>query len=65
MMSWEGTEMTGAQAIMEKLNSLPAMKHQITTVDAQAITNNNMIVYVTGKLSVRTWPSLLDSIQSS
>ena len=52
MMSWEGTELVGAQAIMEKLSSLPQMKHQVTTVDAQAISNNNMIVYVTGKLSV-------------
>ena len=54
MMSWEGAEIVGAQAIMEKLGSLPSMKHQVTTVDAQAISNNNMIVYVTGKLSVRT-----------
>lgn len=52
MMSWEGTEIAGAQAIMEKLGSLPQMKHQVLTVDAQAISNNNMIVFVTGKLAV-------------
>lgn len=52
MMSWEGAELVGASAIMDKLGSLPSMKHQVVTVDAQAISNNNMIVYVTGKLSV-------------
>lgn len=52
-MTWEGNELSGQQAIMQKLGSLPTMKHMVTTMDVQAISNNAMIVYVTGKLSVK------------
>ena len=51
-MTWEGTDLAGQAAIMEKFASLPGMKHQVSTVDTQPISAQALIVYVTGKLSV-------------
>jgi hypothetical protein len=52
-MSWEGTMLTGQQAIMEKFNSLPPVRHMHSTLDIQPSTSQNaMIIFVTGKIQV-------------
>ena len=52
-MTWEGQDFNGQQTIMEKLNTFPTVKHQIGAVDTQVISNQAILVYVTGKLVVR------------
>ncbi|KAJ1725301.1 Nuclear transport factor 2 [Coemansia erecta] len=56
MMTWEGTQLRGGEAIIEKLASLPFQRvaHKITTTDAQqSLPNvNAVIILVTGQLLV-------------
>ncbi|RDX52747.1 nuclear transport factor 2 [Polyporus arcularius HHB13444] len=56
MLSWEGTPIQGANAISEKLTTLPFEKvqHKVTTLDAQpsSPTVASLIVSVTGLLVV-------------
>ncbi|KAI7833428.1 putative nuclear transport factor 2 [Kickxella alabastrina] len=56
MMTWESSQIQGAQAIVEKLVSLPFQKvqHKITTVDAQQSLPgvNAILILVTGQLLV-------------
>ncbi|GAA5990107.1 hypothetical protein JCM5350_001103 [Sporobolomyces pararoseus] len=54
MLSFEGQQFQGANAIVEKLAGLPfeSIKHQVATMDAQpaATDKASMIVLVTGQL---------------
>ncbi|KAI0093801.1 nuclear transport factor 2 [Irpex rosettiformis] len=56
MLTFEGTQILGAPAIIEKLTSLPFEKveHKVTTLDAQpsSVTVASLIVSVTGQLLV-------------
>ncbi|KAI6151070.1 nuclear transport factor 2 [Pisolithus tinctorius] len=55
MLTWEGKQILGVQAIVEKLTTLPFTKvqHQVVTMDAQpSWPNTNLIVSVTGFLKV-------------
>ncbi|KAI6007831.1 nuclear transport factor 2 [Pisolithus marmoratus] len=56
MLTWEGQQILGVNAIIEKLTTLPfgKVQHQVTTVDAQPSVPNtaNLIVSVTGFLLV-------------
>lgn len=53
-MTWEGTLLSGQQAIVAKLQQLPAVQHEFPTVDIQPSTSQNaMIIFVQGKLRVR------------
>ncbi|RLN97510.1 hypothetical protein BBJ28_00015134 [Nothophytophthora sp. Chile5] len=50
---WEGQMSTGQQAIMTKLQALPAVRHEFPTVDIQPSTSSNaMIIFVQGKLQI-------------
>ncbi|KAJ9099594.1 hypothetical protein QFC20_005660 [Naganishia adeliensis] len=56
MMTWEGTQLMGTQAIIEKINSLPfeSVQHRVSMIDAQpsSATVASLIVLVTGHLVV-------------
>jgi hypothetical protein len=53
-MTWEGTMLSGQQAIVEKLGQLPAVRHQTNNMDVQPSTSNSaMIIFVQGKMQVR------------
>merc|ERR1712137_430461 len=52
MLSFEGSEIKGTQAIVEKLQSLPGTKHEVTTQDAQPCPGGGLIVFVSGNLSI-------------
>ncbi|KAF8810108.1 nuclear transport factor 2 [Phlegmacium glaucopus] len=56
MLTFEGTQIQGAEAIIEKLKSLPFEKveHKVTTLDAQpsSTTVASLLVSVTGMLVV-------------
>ena len=52
MLTYEAEQYLGAQQIMSKLNTLPTLKHTIKTFDAQPTTNNGIVAFVTGELSI-------------
>jgi len=56
MMTFETSQVQGAQAIVEKLTSLPFQKtqHKVTTLDAQPGSpgSQDVIVMVTGQLTI-------------
>jgi hypothetical protein len=56
MLTFEGTQIQGAEAIVEKLSSLPFQKvqHKVTTLDAQPSSTSvaSLLVSVTGLLLV-------------
>lgn len=52
-MTWEGTMLSGQQAIVEKLQQLPQVRHEYPTLDIQPSTSGNaMIIFVQGKIQV-------------
>eukprot|EP00058_Branchiostoma_floridae_P021933 XP_002607423.1 hypothetical protein BRAFLDRAFT_261281 [Branchiostoma floridae] len=52
MMTFEGVQLQSAEAIMQKLVSLPFQKvqHVVTTVDCQPTTDGGVLVMVVGQL---------------
>jgi len=55
MLTWEGQQMQGAQAIVQKLSSLPfqSCTHHVSTMDCQPSgQTGGIIVSVTGQLLV-------------
>ena len=58
-MTWEGTMLSGQQAIVEKLGQLPAVRHQTNNMDVQPSTSNSaMIIFVQGKMQIEENPPL-------
>ncbi|TMW69267.1 hypothetical protein Poli38472_001423 [Pythium oligandrum] len=58
-MSWEGTLLSGQQAIMEKLSQLPTVRHQTSSLDIQPSTSNSaMLIFVQGKLAIDESPPI-------
>ena len=55
MLSFEGAKTQGAQAITQKLQSLPfqACKHHVSSLDTQISPSGGMNIVVTGKLQAR------------
>ena len=52
-MSWEGQLSTGQQTIVAKLQGLPTVRHEYSTLDIQPSTSGNaMIIFVQGKLHI-------------
>ncbi|EKM83103.1 hypothetical protein AGABI1DRAFT_125583 [Agaricus bisporus var. burnettii JB137-S8] len=53
-LTWEGGQVVGQAAIVEKLTTLPFQKveHKVLTTDMQPMENNNLIIVVTGLLVV-------------
>ena len=48
MLTFENDQYMGSENILEKLNSLPSIKHAIITQDYQPTVNNGIIAFVTG-----------------
>ncbi|KAJ3489910.1 hypothetical protein NLI96_g1801 [Meripilus lineatus] len=67
MLTWEGQQILGAEAIAEKLTNLPFQKveHKITTLDAQPSSTSiaSLLVAVTGLLVVDDSPNPLQFSQ--
>ena len=56
MMTFEGTKLQGAAAIVGKLTSLSFQRcqHQAKTIDAQPTTGGGILVFVSGDIVVST-----------
>jgi Nuclear transport factor 2 (NTF2) domain len=52
MLTYEGEQFLGAQAIMDKLFALPSVRHNILTFDAQPSFNNGILCFVSGDLII-------------
>jgi len=67
MLSWEGQPISGAEAISEKITTLPfaSVQHKVTTIDAQpsSPTVPSIIVSITGLLVVDDSPNPLQFSQ--
>lgn len=52
MLTFEGEQFVGAEAIVKKLTALPftTVAHVITTIDCQPTTANGVLVFVVGQL---------------
>ncbi|KAK3741149.1 hypothetical protein QZH41_011827 [Actinostola sp. cb2023] len=58
MLTFEGQQFQGQDAIVQKLTSLPfqVVQHVITTVDCQPVPNNGVLVFVVGQLKTDNDP---------
>ncbi|KAK3741150.1 hypothetical protein QZH41_011828 [Actinostola sp. cb2023] len=58
MLTFEGDQFQGQDAITQKLTSLPfkVVQHVITTVDCQPAPNNGVLVFVVGQLKTDNDP---------
>ncbi|EIW69096.1 nuclear transport factor 2 [Tremella mesenterica] len=67
MLSWEGTPLLGAPAIMQRLQELPftAVQHRVLTLDAQPASSTEpaILVLVTGQLLVDDGSNILQYSQ--
>ena len=53
MMTFEGSQFQGPQAICEKLKGVGQVKHQVKSTDVQPSNNPNAIlIFVTGGISI-------------
>ena len=52
MLTYEGEAYMGVENIMEKLGSLPAIRHQITTFDAQPTVGEGIVCMIGGDLYI-------------
>ena len=52
MMTYEGEPFMGVENIMEKLNTLPQIKHSIITFDAQPTINDGILCMIGGDLVI-------------
>ena len=54
LLTFEGAKTQGAQAIIQKLTSLPFQqcKHHVSSLDAQPSPSGGMNIFVTGQLQV-------------
>ena len=58
MLTYESEQFLGVEAILEKLQGLPNIKHEVTTCDLQPTLNNGIIAFVTGTLSIDGGPGM-------
>ena len=52
MLTFEGEQFLGQEAIYGKLSSFGKVEHKINTIDCQPSTNNGIIALVSGELSI-------------
>ncbi len=52
MLSFEGEQFQGVQAILDKFSSFGNIKHEIKSFDAQPSVNNGIICFVSGDLFI-------------
>ncbi|KAL7897992.1 hypothetical protein HDV63DRAFT_375482 [Trichoderma sp. SZMC 28014] len=65
VLTFESQKFEGANAILEKLTSLPFKMsgHQLSTLDAQ-LADNDLLILVTGKLKVDDDENLINFVQN-
>ena len=59
MMSFEGEQFLGQEAIYGKLNGLGSVKHTPTTLDCQPSVNEGIVCFVSGTLSIDDGPPMM------
>ena len=47
-LTYDGELYEGEKAVISKLNNLPKTAHKILTFDAQLVSNNDILIFVTG-----------------
>uniref|UniRef100_A0A7S3J6U0 NTF2 domain-containing protein n=2 Tax=Euplotes harpa TaxID=151035 RepID=A0A7S3J6U0_9SPIT len=52
MLTYEGEPIKGVESIMAKLGSLPEIRHQVTTFDAQPSVNDGILCMIGGDLFI-------------
>jgi hypothetical protein len=52
MLSYEGEQFLGTEAIMGKLSAMPSIQHKLVTFDAQPSFNNGILAFVSGDLII-------------
>ncbi len=53
MLTFEGTQVSGAENIMAKLSSVGQVKHEVKCMDVQPSSSNNaIIIFVTGNIKI-------------
>ena len=53
MMTFEGNQIMGQQAIMEKVKSLGQVKHTVKTMDIQpSLDGQSIVIFVTGHIAI-------------
>ena len=52
MLTYEGDPIKGVQSIMEKLGSLPELKYEVITFDAQPSVNDGILCTIGGNLYI-------------
>ena len=59
MLTFEGEQFMGQQAIYGKLSSFGKVEHKVSTLDAQPSLNEGIIVFVSGELSIEGGNALM------
>ena len=53
MLTFEGTQVQGAEQVIAKLQSVGAVKHNVKTMDIQPSANpNSIVIFVTGAIQI-------------
>jgi len=52
MMTFEGTQLMGTQAIIGKLKSFGQLKHTVKSMDVQPSVNGGLLIFVTGSVQI-------------
>ena len=59
MLTFEGEQFMGQQNIYNKLSSLGSVQHNVKTLDVQPTTNNGILAFVSGELSIDGGPPMM------
>ena len=59
MMTFEGEQFLGQEAIYGKLNSLGKVVHKMTTLDCQPSVNEGIVCFISGELSIDDGPPMM------
>ena len=61
MLTFEGEQFAGQESIYTKLTSFDKLSHQITTCDVQPTTDEGVVAFVSGQLSIDDGPPMMFS----
>ena len=61
MLSFEGEQFAGQQSIYDKLTSFNKLTHVVNTCDVQPTTNDGVVAFVSGQLSIDDGPAMMFS----
>ena len=59
MLTFEGEQFLGQQAIYDKLTGIGTLSHKINTLDCQPSVNEGIICFVAGELSIDGGPAMM------